>query len=104
MGAVRNLASQVLSTVLSHAPPEAREWAEAMLRELDYIDGDWAALFWALGSTTAIFRRWGWKWLIGKIRQSEEKKMENLGKKQPVSQPEFSWRQHWSRQRSVCCS
>ena len=81
MGAVRNLASQVLSTVLSHAPPEAREWAEAMLRELDYIDGDWAALFWALGSTTAIFRRWGWKWLIGKIRQSEEKKMENLGKK-----------------------
>jgi hypothetical protein len=27
-----------------------------MLRELDYIESDWAALFWAMGSTTAIFR------------------------------------------------
>jgi hypothetical protein len=33
-------------------------WAAAMLRELDFIESDWAALFWAIGSTTAIFRRW----------------------------------------------
>jgi hypothetical protein len=27
-----------------------------MLCELEFIENDWAALFWALGSTTAIFR------------------------------------------------
>jgi len=27
-----------------------------MLRELDFIEGDWAALFWAFGSTTALCR------------------------------------------------
>jgi hypothetical protein len=27
-----------------------------MLSELDFIESDWAALFWALGSTSAIFR------------------------------------------------
>lgn len=28
-----------------------------MLREMDFVEGDWAALFWALGSATALFRR-----------------------------------------------
>jgi len=28
-----------------------------MLCELEFIESDWAALFWSLGSTTAIFRR-----------------------------------------------
>jgi hypothetical protein len=27
-----------------------------MLRELDFIESDWGALFWALGSVTALFR------------------------------------------------
>jgi hypothetical protein len=27
-----------------------------MLREMDLVEGDWAALFWALGSATALFR------------------------------------------------
>ena len=27
-----------------------------MLREMDFIEGDWAALFWALGSATALFK------------------------------------------------
>jgi hypothetical protein len=27
-----------------------------MLREMDFVEGDWAALFWALGSATALFR------------------------------------------------
>jgi hypothetical protein len=34
-----------------------------MLRELDFIEGDWAALFWALGSTTAIFKHCSWRLL-----------------------------------------
>jgi hypothetical protein len=27
-----------------------------MLREMDCVEGDWAALFWALGSATALFK------------------------------------------------
>jgi amino acid permease len=27
-----------------------------MLREMDFVEGDWAALFWALGSAIALFR------------------------------------------------
>lgn len=27
-----------------------------MVREMDFVEGDWAALFWAVGSTAALFR------------------------------------------------
>jgi hypothetical protein len=30
-----------------------------MLREMDLVERDWAALFWALGSATALFRGLG---------------------------------------------
>jgi hypothetical protein len=29
-----------------------------MLREMDFIENDWAALFWALGSVTALLKHW----------------------------------------------
>jgi hypothetical protein len=56
MSPVRKVASWLLCMVLRNTPPNSREWAEAMLRELDYIENDWAALLWAIGSTSAIFR------------------------------------------------
>ncbi len=37
------------------APPGAGEWSEAMLREIDFIESDWAALSWALGGTRILF-------------------------------------------------
>ena len=91
MGAARTFAERLLRAMLSLVPAERRVWAEAMLRELDFIDGDWAALFWALGCTGAIFREclrgWG-TWLLKQcasllgIRQSEEgNKMNSTGKK-----------------------
>jgi len=55
-----------------------------MLRELDFIESDWAALFWALGSTTAIFRQRstrGLKALFGKSSEREGEHMNNIGKK-----------------------
>ena len=92
----RALAEKLLRTMLRLAPEERRAWAEAMLRELDFIGrdskwGEWAALVWALGCTTAIFREclrgWGtWLWkqcmyLLG-IRSTEEgNKMNSTGKK-----------------------
>jgi hypothetical protein len=82
MGAPRRLAVKLLNAVLRHAPPRSRDWANAMLRELDFIEGDWAALFWALGSTAAILRHAASvfrAWLKGRINQ--EAGMNNMGKK-----------------------
>jgi hypothetical protein len=62
----RKVATGLLRVVLRHSSDESREWAAAMLQELEFIEGDWEALFWALGSTTAIFRHSGgriWVWV-----------------------------------------
>ena len=59
MSVPRRLASQLMRFMLDHSSEESREWAEAMLCELDFIESDWAALWWALGCTTAIFRQSG---------------------------------------------
>jgi hypothetical protein len=53
---IRRLASVILAASVRWASPEVREWGKAMLREMDFVEGDWAALFWALGSATALFR------------------------------------------------
>jgi hypothetical protein len=53
---IRRLAFAILSTAVRRASPGLREWGNAMLREMDFIEGDWAALFWALGSATALFK------------------------------------------------
>jgi hypothetical protein len=55
--AIRRLASGILTTSVRWASPEVREWGNAMLREMDFVEGDWVALFWALGSATVLFRR-----------------------------------------------
>lgn len=65
MAAPRKIAIKLLSAVVRHSLEESREWASAMLEELQFIEGDWEALFWALGCTTAIFRHssrsfWAW--------------------------------------------
>jgi hypothetical protein len=82
MGAPRTLAARLMNAVVRLVPEESREWAIAMLRELDFIEGDWAAFFWALGSTTAILRHAVsvWRaWL--KPKTNEEAGMNNTGKR-----------------------
>jgi len=83
MGTPRNLAARLLTAVLRYAPPESREWASAMLRELDFIEGDWPAFFWALGSAAAIARHAAsnWKSWNSNKKQTEEEKMNSTGKK-----------------------
>lgn len=66
---MRELATRLVSTVLRFTPEHCREWTNAMLRELDFIEGDWAALFWALGSVAAIFRRCGSELVLMGFRQ-----------------------------------
>jgi hypothetical protein len=72
MGAPRRFVGALLRAVLRLAPIESRDWALAMLRELDFIEGEWAALFWGLGSSMAILRHAasGWRgWFRSKSNQ-----------------------------------
>jgi hypothetical protein len=85
MSAPRKLAVRLLNAVIRHSSSARQEWANAMLRELDYIENDWAALFWALGSTTAIFRHAiprGLRALFGQHSDQKDGWMsESIGKK-----------------------
>src|SRR5262249_21833267 len=56
MPAIRKLAIAVLDLVVRHSPSEARSWGGAMMREMDFVENDWSAVRWALGSTTALCR------------------------------------------------
>jgi hypothetical protein len=56
MSITRRLASGVLTIVIRQLSGEGQLWGNAMLRELDFIQKDWAALFWAFGSTAALCR------------------------------------------------
>jgi len=48
MGTPRRLAARLLEALVHLAPAECRDWAMAMLRELDFIEGEWASFFWAM--------------------------------------------------------
>src|SRR5262249_31117869 len=67
MRPTRKLAAVLLKTALRHSGAESQCWAEAMLRELDCVEGDGAALRWAVGGSTALLRpsasRRGSRWL-----------------------------------------
>jgi hypothetical protein len=56
-----------------------------MLAELDFIESDWAALFWAMGSTTALLRHSVPHQLRAKLEKrfgpSARMLLKNLGKK-----------------------
>jgi hypothetical protein len=57
MTTLRRLAVTTIEAVTQLASPVTQEWAQAVRRELDFIESDWDALFWALGSTRILFRR-----------------------------------------------
>lgn len=57
MTLIRKFALKVLNTAARHAAPGTRDWVIAMSREMDFIENDWAALWWALGSTRVLFKR-----------------------------------------------
>lgn len=81
MSAVRGAAKRVLQFVVRLAPPRSRTWGEAMLREMDYVDGDWATLFWALGSTVAVCRNS----LIEQLRRRQERFANGGPSRKPAS-------------------
>ncbi len=82
MSRPRQLAAFLLRAALRLAPRQTRAWAAAMLRELDFVQGDWSALFWALGSTAAILRHSAGAAMVWlKQKSKEEVGMNTTGKK-----------------------
>jgi len=51
----RRAAERLAQLSLRLAPESRREWAQAMVAELDAVKGDWAALAWACGGLRVIF-------------------------------------------------
>jgi hypothetical protein len=73
----RNLALKILHAVVRWAPPGAGEWPDAMLREVDFIENDWMAVSWALGSTRLLFTRQAGHDQLGSL----SRRMEDLTRK-----------------------
>lgn len=57
MTLVRRVARKISGTVVRYASPGCKEWAEGLAREAEVIPSDWAALWWAMGSTKVLFNR-----------------------------------------------
>jgi hypothetical protein len=51
---LRQVATQLLEAGIRIAPSEVRDWGQAMLSELHYIENGWAGLSWAFGSTVVL--------------------------------------------------
>jgi hypothetical protein len=54
---LRQAATVLLETAIRIAPPDSREWGQAMCGELSYVEGQWASLMWALGGATVMAKQ-----------------------------------------------
>jgi hypothetical protein len=59
MTLVRRVAMKISDGVVRYASPGCKEWAEGLAREVEFIEGNWAALRWAMGSARVLFDRRG---------------------------------------------
>jgi hypothetical protein len=57
MTVIRRLALKISNEVMIWASPGSKEWAEGLAREVEFIESDWAALHWAIGSTRVLLDR-----------------------------------------------
>jgi hypothetical protein len=57
MTILRKVAVRVSEFTVLHASAGSREWAEGLAREVEFVEGDWAALGWALGSLRSLIDR-----------------------------------------------
>jgi hypothetical protein len=56
MSVIRRAALRWLRAMIRHSPAQSQEWGQAMLREGDFVEGEWPAVRWALGSMAALCR------------------------------------------------
>jgi hypothetical protein len=54
---LRHAATVLLESAIRIAPPDTRDWGRAMMGELNYVKGSWAAAMWALGGASVLARQ-----------------------------------------------
>jgi hypothetical protein len=54
---LRQAATVLLESAIRIAPPDTRDWGQAMRGELNHVEGAWAAMMWALGGATVLAQR-----------------------------------------------
>jgi hypothetical protein len=84
MRAPRRWAHRLLSWSARTTPDEIRDWAAAMLHELEAVEGDWESLWWALGGASALVRYAARMMAFRQLRHIEEWRhtvMEQFGRK-----------------------
>ena len=54
MSLIREVAGGISRFVVRHASPGSKEWAEGLAREADFVESDWKALAWSLGSMRVL--------------------------------------------------
>ena len=57
MTLVRSVAMKITGVVVRYASSGCKEWAEGLAREVGFIEDDWTALWWAIGSTRVLLDR-----------------------------------------------
>jgi hypothetical protein len=53
----RRLGDWLMRFAMRITPPDQRDWARAMQSEMNHVEGDWAALRWAIGGASVLARR-----------------------------------------------
>ncbi len=51
---LRQAAAVLLESAIRIAPPDTRDWGQAMRGELNHVEGSWAAAMWALGGSSVL--------------------------------------------------
>lgn len=51
---LRQAATVLLESAIRIAPPDTRDWGQAMRGELRHVEGAWAAVMWALGGASVL--------------------------------------------------
>ncbi|HEV2646475.1 MAG TPA: hypothetical protein VGU46_08945 [Acidobacteriaceae bacterium] len=59
MSFLRKVAVRVTEFTMRHASAGSREWAKGLACEVEFIESDWRALAWAVGSTRVLLDRRG---------------------------------------------
>jgi len=54
---LRQAATVLLESAIRIAPPDVRDWGQAMRGELIHVEGPWAAVMWALGGASVLAKR-----------------------------------------------
>jgi hypothetical protein len=57
MRLIRSVAMKISGVVVRYASPGCKEWAEGLACETEFIEDDWSALRWAMGSTRVLLDR-----------------------------------------------